>query len=153
LVGNTKLTRCRGAAQISIDLQLQAVTRIQPQLHFSETSQLIRPALAGRPTAWFSPTYRLLSDAWRQLSSTLHPVIIRNSDSEHRLELRGGGTIEAWSLDNPDSGRGRACACVVVDEAALVVNLRDAWEGSIRPMLADHRGSAFFLSTPKGTTS
>jgi hypothetical protein len=39
LVGNTKLTRCRGAAQISIDLQLQAVTRIQLQLHFSERSQ------------------------------------------------------------------------------------------------------------------
>jgi phage FluMu gp28-like protein len=107
----------------------------------------------GRPTAWFSPTYRLLSDAWRQLSSTLHPVITRKSDSEHRLELRGGGVIEAWSLDNPDSGRGRAYSAIVVDEAALVVDLQHAWEASIRPMLTDYKGEAWFLSTPKGVAS
>ena len=71
-------------------------------------NRLIHPALKGKPVAWFSPAYKMLGDAWRQLCSTLHPVVTRRSDSEHRLELRGGGVIEAWSLDNPDSGRGRA---------------------------------------------
>ena len=83
--------------------------------------RMIHPALTGKPTGWFSPTYR--SPTHGSLSSTLHPITARRSDSEHRLELRGGGVIEAWSLDNPDSGRGRAYACVVVDEAPLVQDL------------------------------
>ena len=115
--------------------------------------RLIHPALMGKPAAWFSPTYRQLSDAWRELQSTLHPIIARKNESEHRLELRGGGVIEAWSLDNPDSGRGRAYACVVIDEAALVTDLERAWQESIRPMLTDYKGSAWFLLTPKGTAN
>jgi phage FluMu gp28-like protein len=114
---------------------------------------LIHPALKGKPVAWFSPTYRQLSDAWRSLTSTLHPITARKNESEHRLELRGGGVIEAWSLDNADSGRGRAYACVIIDEAAVVVDLEHAWQESIRPMLTDFRGDAWFLSTPKGTAN
>ena len=85
--------------------------------------RLIHPALRGKPVAWFSPTYRLLSDAWRSLQSTLHPITVRKNESEHRMELRGGGVVEAWSLDNADAGRGRAYAAIVIDEAALVANL------------------------------
>src|ERR1035441_4883440 len=115
--------------------------------------RLIHPALKGKPVAWFSPTYRQLSDAWRGLQSTLQPITARKNESEHRLELRGGGVVEAWSLDNPDSGRGRAYAAVVIDEAALVADLERAWQESIRPMLTDYRGDAWFLSTPKGTSN
>jgi phage FluMu gp28-like protein len=56
-----------------------------------------------------------------------------------------------WSLDSPDSGRGRAYALVVLDEAALIPNLETAWQESIRPQLTDYQGGAWFLSTPKGT--
>jgi hypothetical protein len=115
--------------------------------------RLIHPALRGKPVAWFSPTYRLLSDAWRSMQSTLHAVTARKNEAEHRLELRGGGVVEAWSLDNPDAGRGRAYAAIVIDEAALVANLERAWQESIRPMLTDYRGDAWFLSTPKGTAN
>lgn len=112
--------------------------------------RLIRPALKGLPVAWFAPTYRLLSEAWRSLQTTLYPVTAAINQTEHRLELVGGGVIECWSLDSPDAGRGRAYAAVVVDEAALVADLQRAWEQSIRPMLSDHRGSGWFLSTPRG---
>jgi hypothetical protein len=64
--------------------------------------------------------------------------------------LRGGGVVEMWSLDSPDSGRGRAYAVVVVEECALVPDLNQAWSQTIRPMLTDYRGHAWFLSTPKG---
>lgn len=116
-------------------------------------NMLIRPALAGKPTAWFAPTYRLLSEAWRELQTKLHPVTRAINQSEHRLELVGGGVIECWSLDSPDSGRGRAYACVAIDEAAIVPDLERAWQESIRPMLTDYRGNAWFLSTPKGTAN
>jgi hypothetical protein len=112
--------------------------------------RLIHPALQGKPVAWFAPNYRLLSDVWREVQATLAPVVVRTNQQEWRLELRGGGVVEMWSLDSPDSGRGRAYATVVVDEAALVPNLDQAWQQTIRPMLTDKLGDAWFLSTPKG---
>ena len=111
---------------------------------------LIKMALQGRPVAWFAPNMRLLGDVWRELQVLLKPVIIKVSQQGYRLELKGGGSIEMWSLDSSDSGRGRAYALVVVDEAAFVPNLEEAWHQTIRPMLMDYQGEAWFLSTPKG---
>src|ERR1017187_7779378 len=112
--------------------------------------RLIHPALQGKPVAWFAPNFRLLADVWRELQRTLGPIITKTNQQEWRLEPRGGGLVEMWSLDSPDAGRGRAYAVVVVDECALVPDLEQAWQESIRPMLTDHLGDAWFLSTPKG---
>jgi Terminase large subunit, T4likevirus-type, N-terminal/Terminase RNaseH-like domain len=112
--------------------------------------RLIHPALEGKPVAWFSPTNKLMSDAWRAVRTTLAPVTVDKSEQEKRLELIGGGVIDFWSLDSPDSGRGRKYAVVVVDEAAMISELSEAWQQSIRPTLTDLQGSAWFLSTPKG---
>lgn len=102
------------------------------------------------PVAWFAPTYRLLDQPFRTLMSTLWPVTRRLDQQKHRIELTGGAVVECWSLDDPDAGRGRAYKLVIVDEAALVQNFERAWEETIRPMLTDYRGEAWFLSTPKG---
>src|SRR5580704_11870017 len=112
-------------------------------------NRLVVPALQGKPVAWFAPNYRLLAEVWRELQRMLEPVIVQANQQERRLELHGGGVIEMWSLDSPDSGRGRAYAAVVIDEAAMVPNLDQAWQ-SIRPMLTDLQGEGWFLSTPKG---
>jgi hypothetical protein len=111
--------------------------------------RLIHPALQGKPVAWFAPNYRLSSEVWRELQVTLGPLIASVSQQEKRLELYGGGIVEMWSLDSSDAARGRAYAAVVVDEAPMVPNLEQAWH-SIRPMLTDLHGEAWFLSTPKG---
>jgi hypothetical protein len=116
-------------------------------------NRLIYTALAGKPAAWFSPSYKLLSPVWRELQSTLRPLTTDSSEQEKRLELKGGGSIEMWSLDSPDAGRGRAYALVVIDEAARVMELEHAWTETIRPMLSDYSGGAWFLSTPKGVSS
>jgi len=110
----------------------------------------IHPALAGLPVGWFSPTYKLLSDVWRELSRTVAPITRHISATEHRLELITGGVIEFWSLDDADPARGRKYGRVIVDEAAMVKNLADAWQLAIRPTLTDLAGDAWFLSTPKG---
>jgi len=81
---------------------------------------------------------------------TLAPVTRDKSEQEKRLELINGGVVELWSLDSADSGRGRKYATVVVDEAAMIPTLGEAWQQSIRPTLTDLQGSAWFLSTPKG---
>lgn len=112
--------------------------------------RLIEPALYGYPVGWFSPTYKMLSDVWREMRNTLEPVTINASTQEKRLELITKGVIDMWSLDNPDSARGRKYKRIVIDEAAIVPKLSEAWQNVIRPTLTDYQGDAWFLSTPKG---
>lgn len=104
----------------------------------------------NQPVAWFAPTYKLLDEAWRETRRRLWGNIARPDAQQHRLELKGGGSIDFWTLDSPDAGRGRKYALVVIDEAAMARNLEEAWTAAIRPTLADLRGQAWFLSTPKG---
>jgi hypothetical protein len=115
-----------------------------------ELDRLIHPALQGNPVAWFSPTHKLMADTWRELRATLAPVTRDKSEQEKRLELINGGVVDLWSLDSVDSGRGRKYKLAVVDEAAMVPKLEEAWQQSIRPTLTDLQGAAWFLSTPKG---
>lgn len=111
---------------------------------------LSRPALEGQPVAYFSPTYKLLTEVWRQVEGVLRPVINRSNATERRIELLTGGIIECWSMENPDAGRSRRYARVVVDEAGLVADLGERWQAAIRPTLADLRGDAWLMGTPKG---
>ena len=108
------------------------------------------PAVLGYPVAWFSPTYKMLIEMWREAVRTFAPITARRSVQERRLEYVTGGMLEFWSLDNPDVARGRKYRRIIVDEAAMVPSLLDAWQYAIRPTLADYNGDAWFLSTPKG---
>jgi len=108
------------------------------------------PAVLSYPVAWFSPTYKMLLEMWREAVRTFAPITLRRSVQERRIEFTTGGMLEFWSLDNPDVARGRKYKRVVIDEAAMVPNLMDAWQYAIRPTLADYNGDAWFLSTPKG---
>lgn len=112
--------------------------------------RLIGPALEGYPVAWFSPTYKMLTEIWRDLRRMLAPAARRLDTQQHRIELVTGGVVEMWSLDTPDVARGRKYKRVVIDEAAMVRDLGEAWQAVIRPTLADYRGDAWLLSTPKG---
>lgn len=106
--------------------------------------------LSGQRVGWFEPTYKYLSEMWRDIRSTVHPVTKDRSEQEKRVELITGGVLEMWSLEDPDSGRGRRYHGVIVNEAAKVKQLGYSWENVIRATLADYRGSAIFSSTPKG---
>lgn len=112
--------------------------------------RLVSVALTGKPTAWFAPIYKDLSEVWRTIVRILDPITVKISAGEHWLELVGGGRVECWSLDTPGAGRGRAYAEIVIDEAAKVPNLEEQWEQTVRPMLADYEGGAWIISTPKG---
>ena len=110
----------------------------------------LTPALEGYPVAWFSPTYGMLTEIWRETKNAYHPLTVRKDESRRRLELSTGGVIEFWSLENFDAVRGRKYKHVVVDEAAMVRYLQEAWQAVVRPTLTDFEGSADFFSTPKG---
>lgn len=112
----------------------------------------VQPALDGLPVGWFSPTYKMLLEVWRDMATVCRPVATKVNAQERRIELITGGTIEFWSLTEADTVRGRKYARAVIDEAAMVPDLLRTWNEVLRPMLADYAGDAWFLSTPKGRT-
>lgn len=111
---------------------------------------IIRPALDGYPVGWFAPSYKYLTEAWRDLNRTLRPIIRRSNASEHRIELLTGGVVECWTLEDPNAGRSRKYKRVVIDEAGLVKTLLDLWHTALRPTLADYAGDGWIAGTPKG---
>lgn len=111
----------------------------------------VESALARRqPCGWAAPTYRHLLEDWAVLTDTLAPVLVRRNVQEKQIALVGGGLLDFWSLDSPDSIRGRKYGRFIVNEAGIVPNLLDTWNMVIRPTLIDLRGDAYFGGTPKG---
>jgi hypothetical protein len=92
----------------------------------------------------------MLKEVWLETKRVLAPVTVSSNASDHRIELLTGGVLEMWSLENFDSIRGRKYKRWVIDEAAMVADLEEAWQAVIRPTLTDYKGDAFVLSTPKG---
>lgn len=56
--------------------------------------------------------------------------------------------MECKSADDPTALLGEALDLLIIDEASRVKEI--AWTGSLRPTLADRKGQAVFISTPKG---
>lgn len=99
---------------------------------------------------WFAPTYRYLADPWRTIEKILGPAVTKIDRVEKRIDLVTGGSIDFWSLDSVDAGRGRRYDRVIIDEASIVKDLGPAWQETIRATLADKQGDAWMLGTPKG---
>lgn len=110
---------------------------------------IIQPALDGFPVGYFAPTYGDLHDVWVEVRNILHETIQTKNEQVKQLRLITGGVIDMWSMDNPDSGRGRHYKRIVVDEAEKAKKFNEAWNGTILPTLLDLKGDAFILSTPK----
>ena len=114
---------------------------------------VIDPALDGYPSAYYAPTYKDLSEFWWYVVNICKDVIAHKNEQLRQIRLITGGVIDMWSLDDPDSGRGRKYKRVVIDECEKAKKLEQAWKGTIRALLTDYKGDAWFLSTPKfGTT-
>ncbi len=70
------------------------------------------------------------------------------NESELRCDLPNGARISLYGADNPDALRGIYLDGVVLDEVAQM-SMR-VWTEIIRPALADRKGWALFIGTPKG---
>jgi hypothetical protein len=106
-------------------------------------------ALESFPVGYFAPTYKLLEGTFKECLEVLEPIIKKKHDNQF-IELITGGSIEFWSLDNPNAGRSRKYKRAIIDEGAFVKSLWDSWTQSIRPTLTDLIGDAWFMSTPRG---
>jgi len=106
-------------------------------------------ASKGGRAWWVGPTYPVAAVGWRmicRLVAQIPGAVVR--ESERMVTLPNGGTIQVKSADSPDGLRGEGLDFVVIDECAFV--REEAWTEALRPALADRKGSALFISTPKG---
>lgn len=126
-----------------------------------ESDLLVETAEQGYPAGYFAPTYKMLSEGWRELLSATEPIRTGKSEQEHRIETINNGVIECWSLDgegsgselsrkNYKAGRSRKYKRVCIDEAGLVPRLAAIFNYAIAPTLIDLRGDAWFGGTPNG---
>jgi hypothetical protein len=105
--------------------------------------------LDGKLVGIFFPTYKDCSDVWTVLKTLYLPLIKKSNEQLKTIHLITGGCLELWSLEDPDSGRGRKYHRIIVDEAEKIGKLKDAWEGTLRATLMDFKGDAWIMSTPK----
>ncbi len=109
--------------------------------------------LRGRSVWWIAPTYDISRRVgWRMVSSALRPLLSagygEGNKTDLLIELAGGGRFQCKSADRPEKLVGEGLDLVVFDEAGIIQEL--AWLESVRPALADRRGQAVFIGTPKG---
>lgn len=71
------------------------------------------------------------------------------NNSELKITLINGSTIELKGADNPDSLRGAEANGIIMDEFAFWAN-PEAWEYVLQPMLSTTNGWALIVSTPNG---
>lgn len=110
---------------------------------------LIEHALHGGRCWWLAPTYGMASQVWRDVKAALAETpSVQISETERRIDFRSGGFICIRSAHTPDYLRGAGLDYVVLDEAAFMPP--NVWAEVVRPMLLDRRGSALFLSSPRG---
>jgi phage terminase large subunit-like protein len=102
----------------------------------------------GRRVWWVAPTYGLAFHPWLALKAHFAGRWVAKLEAEHYLELPGGGSVTVKTADNPDLLRGVGLDLVIVDEAAFVPRI--TWEAVLVPALADRRGRALLISTPRG---
>lgn len=112
---------------------------------------LCKPALRyGQFIGIFTPTYKDVAEVWKDLNFTFYPAIKKKNEQLKQIETITGGVIDFWSMEDPNSGRGRKYHGTIVDEAAKAKKFKEAWQETIRPTLTDFKGWAYFMSTPKG---
>lgn len=108
-------------------------------------------ALSGKLVGWFGPQYRLNTPSYNRIARNAGDFITRKSKIDQIIEMRGGGSVEFWTLNDPDAGRSRFYDVAIIDEASLVgKGLQETWEQAIAPTLLDRGGSAVMAGTPKG---
>jgi hypothetical protein len=87
--------------------------------------------------------------AWDYLKRYTRPIAgAQSHEGELIVTLPNGSRIRLYGADNAEAMRGTYFDYVVIDEVA---DMRpELWGEIIRPALADRKGGALFIGTPKG---
>jgi len=99
--------------------------------------------------AYIAPFYSQAKDiAWDYLKSATKDTAVKVLESSLQVDLFNGSRIRLYGADNPNTLRGLYFDGVILDEYG---DCRPSlWGEVILPTLADRRGWAVFIGTPKG---
>lgn len=99
--------------------------------------------------SYIAPLYKQAKDvAWNYLKYYSAPVADKVMESELSVLLKNGATVRLYGADNPDALRGVYHDGVILDEYG---DMHPRLFGEIvAPALADRKGWAAFIGTPKG---
>ena len=87
--------------------------------------------------------------AWGYLKHYTAPIpMCKVNEQKLSITLPNGVTIRIYGADNPDALRGAYFDGAILDEVAQMKP--EVWGGVLRPALADRKGWAVFIGTPKG---
>lgn len=100
--------------------------------------------------AYIAPTMKQAKIlAWDYLKHYTNAIPhVKYNEAELKCELPNGAKIFVLGAENPDSLRGLYLDGVILDEVAQMPP--SVWGQVLRPALADRRGWAIFIGTPKG---
>jgi len=108
----------------------------------------IAKASQGKRAWWVAPTYAMALEGWKELRTLGVDYGFTVNESQKTLYTTTGGSVTVRSADNPDRLRGAGLDFIVLDECAYIKE--NVWREVLRPTLTERRGSALFISTPKG---
>lgn len=99
----------------------------------------------ARRNAW--PYFKTFAETIEDATG-LNIRLLEKTAEIHLPDELGGCVIRLLGMDNPDAARGLKLRYAVLDEYADMPPR--VWPEIIRPALADVRGGALFIGTPKG---
>jgi Terminase large subunit, T4likevirus-type, N-terminal len=99
---------------------------------------------------WVAPVFHQTERGYRTVLDVLRKARLKWKEQKSlgRVVLSNGSFIEFHSAVNFDNLRGEGLDLLVIDEAAQVAE--EAWTKALRPSLADKKGRALFIGTPRG---
>ena len=151
--GVTRLTPRQSAIFLSPARFRVVVAGRRSGKSYLSIAELIRAARSGHnKLCWYiAPSYRMAKTVlWSALKSAIPPQwIASKNETDLSITLKGyGSVISLRSADNPDSLRGSGLDLAILDEYSSIHP--DTWHQVVRPSLADKRGHALILGSPRG---
>jgi hypothetical protein len=99
---------------------------------------------------YICPTFDLCRKFYDVVVSRIPSSLIASSNrTELQLTTMNGSILKFFSGLEPDRLRGWSLDFLVLDEASFIDQLEDKWYNVYRVVLADRKGKALFISTPR----
>lgn len=120
-------------------------------------SEEMKGVALSKPTriAYIAPTIQQARDImWDMLKRELRTITKKANESRLELEVmdKDGNSsfifLKGWEA--VETLRGQAFDLIILDEVASMRNFWVGWNEVLSPTLIDRKGSAMFISTPKG---
>lgn len=134
----------------NVRFQLIAAGRRTGKSRFAGYRCVVKALMCPGKDVWYiAPTQGQARDImWANLLEMTEGLRTKHNVNNLQVDLINGSRISLKGSDRPDTMRGVGLVLVVLDEYAEMKP--EVWDEIIFPTLADNKGDAIFIGTPKG---